>query len=132
MKTLTLSITPRFSETDALAHVSNTALPCWFEQARRPFFELFVPGLDVRQWNLIVRKIEVEFEAQIFLDPAVEIRSWLSHLGNSSYVVAHEAWQDGRCCARGSAVMIHFDYARQQPAPIPEAIRVQLQDYLAQ
>ncbi len=131
MKTLNLKITPRFCETDALAHVSNTTLPCWFEQARRPFFEMFVPNLDVRQWNLIVRKIEVEFEAQIFLDPAVEIRSWIGRLGSSSFVVEHEVWQNYKRCARGSAVMIHFDYAQQRPVPVPEAIRQQLLEYVA-
>ena len=56
------TLMPRFSETDALGHINNTALPVWFEAARTPFFRFFTPDLDCNKWKLIVAKIEVEFK----------------------------------------------------------------------
>ena len=40
------TITPRFCDTDALGHISNTTLPVWFEGARDPIFRWFTPDLD--------------------------------------------------------------------------------------
>lgn len=35
-------ITPRFSETDMLGHISNTAMPVWLEGAREGFFAVYI------------------------------------------------------------------------------------------
>ena len=98
-------LSPRFVETDALGHINNTVLPVWFEDARTPLFRLFTPDLDINNWHLIIAKIEVEFVGELFYGKDVEIRTYLTKLGNSSMVIAHEAWQEGRMGARGSAVM---------------------------
>lgn len=34
----TLSLTPRFYETDAFGHINNTVITGWFETAREPVF----------------------------------------------------------------------------------------------
>ena len=34
-------VMPRFSETDVLGHINNTALPIWFEAARTPFLNFY-------------------------------------------------------------------------------------------
>ncbi len=36
-----LTILPRFSEVDVLGHVTNTALPVWFEEGRQEIFRHF-------------------------------------------------------------------------------------------
>src|SRR5690554_6312107 len=101
---------PRFSETDALGHINNTVLPVWFEQARTPFFEIFTPTLAINEWQLILAKIDVSFLKQIFYGKQVEVKSFIQTLGNSSFVVYHEAWQEGLKVAEGTAVMVHFDH----------------------
>lgn len=126
----TLTIQPRFAETDALGHINNCVLPVWFEQARTPIFEIFVPGLGIRQWNLILAKIEVEFVAELFYGVGVEIRTWIERVGNSSVQVYQEAWQNGKLCAKGRAVQVHFDHGIKQSQPIPDAIRTQLNLHL--
>lgn len=123
-------LSPRFVETDALGHINNTVLPVWFEDARTPLFRLFTPDLDINNWHLIIAKIEVEFVGELFYGKDVEIRTYLTKLGNSSMVIAHEAWQEGRMGARGSAVMVHFDHDAKQSVTIPELIRAQLSEHL--
>lgn len=120
-------IEPRFSETDALGHINNTALPAWFEFARKPVFELFNPALSFGEWNLILRRIDVEFLRQIYVADPVEICTYIGEIGNTSFTVRHEAWQNGELAASGNAVMIHFDYERQKKADIPPEIRAKLE-----
>lgn len=125
-----LTINPRFGETDALGHINNTVLPVWFEEARTPLFRLFTPDLDPQDWHLIIARIDVEFVGELFYGKEVEIRTYLSKLGNSSMTINHEAWQDGRLGARGSAVMVHFDHDEKKSVAIPESIREQLSHHL--
>lgn len=120
---------PRFSDTDALGHISNTTLPVWFEQAREPLFRIFHPTLDVKTWPLIIARVEVDFVAQSFWHLPVEIRTGIERVGNSSFQTVQEAWQDGKLIARGKAVLIHFDYKTEKAVAISEAIRSQLAEH---
>lgn len=116
-------ITIRFSDTDALGHVNNTMVPIWFEGARNPVFRLFTPEMDINNWPLILAKIDVNFEAQIYFGEDAEVRTYLSRIGGSSFDVYQELWQSGKRVANGTAVMVNFDYKTQSSAPIPDDIR---------
>ncbi|MBQ0831493.1 thioesterase family protein [Marinobacter sp.] len=123
---------PRFSDTDALGHISNTTLPVWFEQARMPLFKIFHPTLDVKTWPLIIARVEVDFVAQSYWHLPVEVRTGVGKIGNSSFQVVQEAWQDGKMIARGNAVLIHFDYNSEKALAIPDDIRAELSGHLAE
>lgn len=125
-----LELQPGFSDTDALGHISNTTLPVWFEQARMPLFQIFHPTLDVKTWPLIIARVEVDYVAQSFWQRPVEIRTGVGRVGNSSFQAVQEAWQDGKLIARGTAVMIHFDYKTEKSLPIPQEIRDQLAEHV--
>ena len=114
---------PRFSDSDALGHINNTAVPVWFEGAREPVFRLFTPDLDVNNWRLIIAKIEVEYLGQLYLGQEIEVRTYFSRLGKSSFDVYQEVWQHNELCARGTAVSVHFNYQTQSAEAIPEDIR---------
>ncbi len=123
---------PRFSDTDALGHISNTTLPVWFEQARMPLFSIFHPTLDVKTWPLIIARVEIDFVAQSYWHLPVEVRTGVGKIGNSSFHVIQEAWQDGRQIARGTAVLIHFDYSSEKARSIPDDIRAELSRHLVE
>ena len=123
----TFRITPRYSETDALGHINNTVLPVWFEEARAPIFRIFMPGRGLEDWNLILKKLEVEFHRELFHGAEVEIRTWVSHLGSTSFTLSQEAWQKGERAASGAATLIHFDFRARKPVPIPADVRRQLE-----
>lgn len=127
---LSMTIQPRFAETDALGHINNTVIPGWFEQARLPIFEVFVPSLETKDWNLILAKIEVEFLKELFHQYEVEIKTGIEKLGTSSCLVYQEVWQQGELAAKGVATMVHFDYGTRRSAPIPNKIREALEAHL--
>lgn len=126
----TLSITPRFYETDAFGHINNTVITGWFETAREPVFRLFNPSMQIKNLPLILARVEVDFVAQIYYGADIQIKTWIEQIGNSSFIVAHEAWQNDHCVARGKAVQVYFDFSTQKSGRIPDQFRDQLQQYL--
>ncbi|SNY49859.1 acyl-CoA thioester hydrolase [Arsukibacterium tuosuense] len=111
-------IQPRFSETDALGHINNTVFAVWFEGARTAVFRIFTPQLNLQQWPLIIARVTIDYHAQTQYGEPVEIRTFISRLGGSSFDVYQEAWQNGVRCASGTTTMVQFNYQQQQALPL--------------
>ena len=124
-----LELEPRFSDTDALGHISNTTLPVWFEQARTPVFRIFHPTLEAETWPLIIARLEIDLMAQSYWHIPVKIKTGIGKIGNSSFHVIQEAWQGDKQIARGVAVLIHFDYEIEKELPIPDDIKARLAEH---
>lgn len=124
------TITPRFSDTDALGHINNTMVPVWFEGARDPVFRLFMPELDTGNWQLILAKIDVTYHGQLFYGKDIEVRTYIGRIGGASFDVYQELWQEGEKCASGTAVMVHFCYQEQASMPIPQSIKEEMKQHL--
>ena len=122
-----LSITPRFYETDAFGHINNTVMTGWFEAARAPIFQIFTPNMDIKQLTLILARIEVDFVAQTHYGLDVIIKTAIEKVGNSSFVVIQEAWQNDILVAQGKAVQVYFDFKTQKSDRIPDVYREQLE-----
>ncbi|MCP3667249.1 MAG: acyl-CoA thioesterase [Gammaproteobacteria bacterium] len=120
---LTETIKPRFLETDALGHINNTVIPVWFEGARDPVFRWFTPDLDVNQWRLMLAKFEIVFKNELYYEYPVEIRTYVGRIGNSSFDIYQEAWQQNAMCASGTAVMVHYDHQEKKSVSLPDHIR---------
>ncbi len=118
---------PRFTDTDALGHINNTRIPVWFEGARSPVFRVFTPDLDVHSWKLMLARYEVQFHGELYYGQPVEIRTWVSRLGNSSFDVTQEVWQNGERAASGTTVLVHYDHAAGRSVPLSDDLREQLE-----
>ena len=119
-------ITPRFSDTDALGHINNTMIPIWFEGARDPVFRLFMADLDIKNWQLILAKIDVSYHAQMFYGEEIEIKTFISRIGGASFDVYQELCQNGSLCSSGTAAMVHYCYKEQSSRKIPEDVKTSL------
>lgn len=124
-------ITPRMGDTDAMRHITNTALPVWFEIARTELFKIFNPNYELtyKKWNLILVHMDFNFIRQTYFGYNVEIRTYVTHIGKTSFTVLHEAWQNGQLRSNGKATMIYYDFIRQESNVIPEDIRSKLEDH---
>jgi acyl-CoA thioester hydrolase len=125
-------VTPRFGDIDGLRHVNNTVLAVWFEQARNPIFRMFTPDLDLsyENWKLIMVRTEFDFLCEMYYGEDVEIRTFISKIGNSSFTMGHEAWQNGKLKVKGKAILVYFDFVHQKSMHIPNEIRNKLEDHL--
>ena len=82
---------------------------------------------DIKALSLILARVEVDFVAQIHYGREVSVRTWIERVGTSSFVVCHEASQDGHMVARGKAVQVYFDFALQKSGPLPAKERAALE-----
>ncbi len=126
----THQLEPRFAETDALGHISNTIFPIWLEDARTPIFKIFNPEMNVHKWTLILARQEIDHTAQTFIGKSVTIETGLGHIGNSSFEIIQIAKQDEKIIAKGKAILVHFDYEKQKASPIPAEIKQQLEQHI--
>jgi acyl-CoA thioester hydrolase len=107
---------------DVLGHINNTVLAVWFEQARNPFFKIFPPEKDFTDgtFPLIMAHTDYDFVGELFFGEEVEIRTYIGRIGTKSFTACHEAWQRGKLCVKGNAVIVHYDFTRKETTPIPE------------
>ncbi|MDR0909901.1 MAG: acyl-CoA thioesterase [Spirochaetaceae bacterium] len=129
----TTTIRPRIGDTDALGHIHNNTFGAWFEQGRYGLFKIFGHDdgkLNPADWPLIMAHTDYDFIAQAYLQPDVEIRTSISRIGTKSFTVYHEAWQEGRLCAKGNAVICYYNHKEQKSAPLPEDKKALLQEHM--
>jgi acyl-CoA thioester hydrolase len=125
-----IKVAPRFGNVDSLGHINNVVMAEWFELARNPLFRIFSPSLNPKDCPLIMAHTEYDFTDQIFFAFEVEITTFIERIGTKSVTIGHEAWQEGRLCARGSAVVVYYDFIKGQSIPIPEDKRRLLEEQL--
>lgn len=123
-------IVPRVSETDAIGHINNTTLPVWFEASRHDIFALFSPDHDFQTWKLIIVKTTLDFLNQIYFGKDVEIHTYVKKIGHTSLTLYEELYQSGKHCATNEVVYVNFNLSTQKTEPIPENIRVALQEHV--
>lgn len=123
----------RYCETDAGGHVSNTSYFLYYEEGRTRFFELIGMGpLSRKDVNFIVARTECDFVAQAYASERLSVRTAISAIGNKSFTMVHEIRhsETGALIAQGRAVIVCFNYEKQESISIPAEIRSQLEKYL--
>jgi len=85
--------------------------------------------LDKSKFPLIIAHLDFDFVNQIFLRSDVTIKTWISRIGTKSFTVHHEAWQEGRLCVKGDAVIAYFNFITEKTMPIPDDMRKLLEEH---
>lgn len=119
-------------DTDSLGHVNNTSLPLWFETSRNSIYKIFNPNMELnpKTWNLIMVHTEFDYLDQIFYGIDVEVRTYIEKIGNTSFTVFQEAWQNGILRGTGRAILVYFNFNTQEKVQIPNDIRKELEKHL--
>jgi len=130
----TTTVQPRFGDMDMLGHINNTVPVVWFELARNPIIRMFDPNMQLTRetFSLVIAHTDYDYVDQLYFQYEVEIRTWISRIGAKSFTSYHEAWQQGRLCVKGSAVMVHYDFNTEKSTPLPEDKKKQLAEHLLQ
>ncbi|MBH0231247.1 acyl-CoA thioesterase [Halobacillus sp. KCTC 3957] len=119
----------RFCETDLLGHVNNNNFFVYMEDARIQFIRdlQLVDG----DWSFILASINCDFIKQVFFGQTLTIKSHISKIGNSSFHLEQEHYEkeSGQLVAKGSSVLVHFDFKNQTSTPLSEAMKEKLQSH---
>jgi acyl-CoA thioester hydrolase len=124
------TIYPRVSETDAVGHINNTTLPVWFEAARNPIFEFFSPEDPFTNWKLVLVNFNVDFVKSIYFGKHVTIKTWVKRIGNTSFELYEEAYQNNNLCVKGKAIYVNFNFQKNESEIISDSLRQQLSTHL--
>ena len=123
-------IKPRFHETDAMGHINNAVMAEWFEGGRTSLFRSFAPEGREVAWKMILAKITIDYLRETHFGSDIEIRCTISHIGNSSFHIKQECWQDGQMTASGTAVIVRFDYEAKKSVKLDGLLLEKLQEHL--
>lgn len=129
----TMPITIRFADMDAMGHVNNATYLTYFESARIDYvMRLF--GIDhATELNMILAKMTVEYRLPLTLGDEIVVYTRCSRLGNKSFdleaVILRYQGEEAQPAATGHAVMVAYDYAREETVPLPESWRERLLAY---
>lgn len=133
----TSKIQVRFADIDKLGHVNNAKYLSYFEIARMQFFEdefKNVKDLDWKTKGLILAKTEVEFIVPILLEDKVEIETFCTKIGNKSFDLAYRVFrinnQERMLAAKGSSVLVAFNYVEQKSILVEESWKKELSRFL--
>ena len=66
---------------------------------------------------------------QIYFGYDVEIRTYISKIGNTSFTVLQEVWQNGLLRGNGTCVLVYFDFIKQESKTISNDIREKLKEH---
>ncbi|WP_077595959.1 acyl-CoA thioesterase [Oceanobacillus kimchii] len=125
----TTIIEPRVSETDALGHINNTTIPIWLEASRNPMFKLFMPDLSFNEWKLIIVNTNTNFKKEIFFGENVQIHTLINKIGNSSFQLYEEIWQNEQLCVESNVTYVNYNLKDKVTEQIPDNIRVELKKH---
>lgn len=122
----------RFSETDALGHISNISYFIYLEEARTELFADLGFGRDINNWKIILASASCDFVSQGYYNQKLVVQTAVSRIGNSSFQVVHEIKdaESGELIAKGQASAVHFNFKTQKSEVLPEANRQLLEKHL--
>lgn len=128
MSDFTVTISPRFYETDAQGHISNVTISGWFEAARTALLTRVLAD-DISsqiQWMLV--NVNIDYLAETYFGSDVTVVLEGLSVGNSSLTMSCVMTQEGRDCVRGRAVLVNIDPQLRSKRRISDELRARLED----
>jgi acyl-CoA thioester hydrolase len=130
MKGFPLIVTTRvmWGDLDALGHVNNTRFFRWFEQARIEYFEKVAETALTGKSRIgpILAHTSCDFMRQVHYPEELEIGVRVVKVGETSVAMEYAIGAGDApdvALARGTAVLVMYDYASMQKVRVPDDLR---------
>ncbi len=122
-----VSFPVQWGEMDSYQHVNNVVYFRWFESARMKYFEGigFTSNTGV---GPILSSTSCRYKAPLFYPDRVTAGCRVSDIKEDRFTMEIALFSDaaGRVAATGEALIVAYDYAAKQKAPLPPAVRAHL------
>ncbi len=116
----------RFSDVDIYGHVNNVKYFEYFQEARIVYLMHLrdVAPEGAGETPLVIAQMDVDYRVPILFRPEpYDVHSWVSSVGNSSFVIESEIRDGETLLSRARVVAVTFDAATQKAAPAPAGFR---------
>lgn len=117
----------RFSDTDMIGHVNNTAYAVYCESGR----VAFTTGLDGLGDGLsvVIVRIALNMLAETYFPGTVEVGTGVLRVGRTSYTLGQGLFVGDTCVATAEGVVVVIDKESRKPVPVPDEVRAFLASY---
>ena len=123
MTVFEIEVAKRFKDLDPYDHVSNAVVIDYIMEARvRTYRQLGQSDRAVIGQVVVRQEINYRRPIHYSLSP-LTVRSWISHVGRSSFTMDFEIWDEGHLAADAKTVMVCFDIGSRQSREIPGEFR---------
>src|SRR4029077_10004026 len=114
----TISLATRWTDFDALGHLTHVAYPAFFDEARDAFLTETVGTFEA--WPTVVARIEVDYRRELkHPTPEVTIRTRVVTIGRTSVTFEQELLgPDGQVATMERSVVVAWDEAARGPREI--------------
>lgn len=122
-----LELAVQWGEMDAYRHVNNAVYFRWFETARMSYFAAI--GWPEVEGELgigpILHSTSARFLLPLVFPDRIRIRAGVGEIGDDRFTMHYEVESLGlgRLAARGSGVIVAYDYRRAAKALVPVRLR---------
>lgn len=117
---------------DAFAHVNNTQYFRWFEDVRMAYFQAcgIFDYMDAHQVGPILARTQCRFMAPLTFPDTVHLGTRIEDMGADRFTMIYRVVSEVRDCvaAEGDGRIVMLDYATNQKAPIPDTIRLRMNE----
>ena len=124
---VSVSVPVAWGEMDAFEHVNNVNFARWVETARVAYFARLGLMCPRRGDGIgpILARLSIDYVRPISYPDTVRVDATVTRIGKSSLNMAYRIWsQDQQAeAAKGEDVIVVFDYATGQKAPVDDALR---------
>jgi acyl-CoA thioester hydrolase len=120
-----LEIPTRWTDFDALGHLTHAAYPVFLDEARDAYLRATVGSFT--EWPNVVVHLTVDFRREIrYPTEAVLVRTRVTEVGRTSIAFEQEVSHDGEVAATARAVVVAWDGAARAPRAIGADDRARL------
>jgi YbgC/YbaW family acyl-CoA thioester hydrolase len=119
-------ISTRWTDFDALGHLTHAAYPVFLDEARDAYLSATVGSFA--DWPCVVAHVSIDYRLEIRYPAAsVTVRTAVAEIGRTSVTFSQDVvGPDGRVAASGTGVVVAFDPERRSARPLDDSERARL------
>ena len=125
---LTKTFMPRMADIIGGRHARHDVVSLWLVEGFIGILEMF--NSNVWEAGLIMANQNIDYTGEIVWGKEVVVATGVESIGDSSFVLLQNIYQDSRHCARAHVTLINYDYEALKPGSISQEVRVKLEEHL--
>ena len=116
-------IRTRWTDFDALGHITHAAYPVFLDEARDAYLTEAVGSFD--QWPWVVAHVSIDYRSELPAGALYRVLSGIGKVGRSSLVTVHRmfASENDELAAECEMTSVYFDLSARASCPMPLALR---------
>jgi acyl-CoA thioester hydrolase len=109
----------RYSDTDALGHISSGSYITFMQVGRLDFFKEITQQTGYVK-PLVVANINIDYFHECRYGDDIEVVTWCARVGNKSLNICSEIFANGELVAKGSSAHVGFNSETRKSEQLPK------------